>query len=118
MPQESAFEKSLAALSQFFVGDRTMLETLNRVAEMTQAALVDAEFVGITMMANGRVETAVFTDPDSPEIDQAQYATGEGPCLDAFRNGEIYRIESTSEDGPWPAFRSACLDHGILSTLS
>jgi GAF domain-containing protein len=118
MPQESAFERSLAALSLFFVGDRTEFETLNRITAMTQAALPDAEFVGITMMANGRVETAVFTDPESPEIDQAQYATGEGPCLESFRTGEVRRIESTLRDGPWPVFRASCRDHDILSTLS
>jgi hypothetical protein len=94
MSEESAFESSLSALSQFFVGDKTMVETLNRVAETTQVAVPAAEFVGITMMADGRVKTAVFTDPDAPEIDQAQYSTGEGPCLDSFRDGEMYRVES------------------------
>lgn len=34
-----AFESSLAALSQFFVGDRTMLETLTRVSEISVVAI-------------------------------------------------------------------------------
>src|SRR5687768_13778624 len=118
MSAEAAFDKSLSTLSQFFVGDWTVLETLDRVAEITTAAIPAAEFVGITMMANGRVQTAVFTDPQSPEIDQAQYDADAGPCLDSFRNGEIYRIDSTRRDDRWPAFSRSCREHNILSTLS
>lgn len=118
MSEESAFDQSLAALSQFFVGDRTMLETLQRVAEMTTQAVSGTDFIGITMMADNQVQTAVFTDPDAPEIDRAQYDTGEGPCLDAFRTGETRRIDSMYEESRWPVFREACLGHGILSTLS
>jgi len=74
--------------------------------------------VGITMMVEGRHRTAIFTDETAPEIDQAQYDSGHGPCLDAFRDQRVYRIDSTLEDGPWPEFRHACTDHGIRSTVS
>ena len=116
--QEQAFNDSLNALSKFFVGDKTMQQTLDRVAEVTTVALPRAEFVGITMMANGRPQTTVFTDVASPEIDQAQYDTGSGPCLDAFRTGDIHRIDSMHAERRWPEFRQACLEHGVLSTLS
>ena len=109
---------SLAALTQFVVGKTTMRETLDKVAAMCVASMPGTEFAGITMMGNGRPVTAVFTDPLSPEIDQAQYKTGKGPCLEAFRTGEVYQIDSTRDDPRWPAFNRACLDHGVGSTLS
>ena len=115
---EESFEKSLTTLSRFFVADRTVLETLDRVAELVTTALPVAEFVGITMMADGRVQTAVFTDPEAPEIDEAQYDVGAGPCLDAFRNGEVCRIDSTADEARWPAFTRSCREHNILSILS
>ena len=118
MPQEGAFNDSLSALSQFFVGDKTMQQTLDRVAGVTAVALPKAELVGITMMTNGRLQTAVFTDPASPEIDQAQYDSRSGPCLDAFRTGDIHRIDAMESERRWPEFREACLEHGVLSTLS
>ena len=77
-----------------------------------------ADLCGITMIVEGRQRTAVFTDPLAPEVDQAQYDTGEGPCLDAFDQQRVFRIESTAEDGPWPAFRRTAAEHGIGSTLS
>jgi len=118
MSEQGPLREGLAALSQYFVGGKSMTDTLTRVSEMTISAIPGATFVGMTMMVDGQPRTGVFTDPAAPEIDQAQYDTGEGPCLDAFREGEIKQIESMDDDGPWPAFRSACLDHGIHSTLS
>jgi GAF domain-containing protein len=115
---ESPLSESLSELSRFFVGDGTVEETLVRVAELTVDAIPAAGLVGLTLVVEGRNRTAVFTDPTSPEIDQAQYDAGEGPCLDAMRDAEIYGIDSTKEDGPWPAFRAAALAHGIHSTLS
>jgi GAF domain-containing protein len=118
MSEEMPLRDGLAALSQYFVGGKSMTDTLTRVSEMTVSAVPGVAFAGITMMVDGKPGTGVFTDPTAPEIDQAQYDTGEGPCLEAFRSGEITEVESTSEDGPWPAFRNACVEHGIHSTLS
>jgi GAF domain-containing protein len=114
----SPLDESLAALSRFFVGDGTLEQTLLRVSELTIEAIPAADLVGLTMIVEGRKRTAVFTDEMAPEIDQAQYDTGEGPCLDAFAQQMIFRVESTREDGPWPAFRKAAAAHGIGSTLS
>jgi GAF domain-containing protein len=102
----------------FFVGRATMSDTLLRVAELAQDAIPAAEFVGLTMLDKDKPTTAVFTDERSPEIDQAQYQSGHGPCLEAFRTGEIRMIRSTRHDTIWPDFSAACLANGILSTLS
>jgi GAF domain-containing protein len=115
---DSPLSESLAALSRFFVGDGTLEQTLLRVSELTVEAVPPAALVGITMVVEGRQRTAVFTDETAPEVDQAQYDSGDGPCLDAFEHQRVYRIDSTREDGPWAAFRRAAAEHGIGSTLS
>ncbi len=53
-----------------------------------------------------------------PDIDRAQYRTGEGPCVEAFRTGETYVIDSTREPGRWQELRDSAERHGVLSTLS
>jgi GAF domain-containing protein len=115
---DSPLADSLATLSRFFVGDGTLADTLTRVSELTVEAIPAAELVGITMPVEGRHRTAVFTDPTAPEVDQAQYDTGEGPCLEAFQDQRVTAIESTLEDGKWPEFRRTAAAHGIHSTLS
>jgi GAF domain-containing protein len=115
---DSPLSESLAVLSRFFVGDGTLEQTLRRVSELTCEALPAADLVGITMIVEGRQRTAVFTDEVAVEVDQAQYDTGEGPCLAAFDQRTAFTIDSTSENGRWPAFRRAAAQHGIGSTLS
>ena len=115
---EIAIRETIAALSQFFVGERTLGETLTRVSELACKCVGPADMAGITMLVEGRVRTAVFTDPKSPEIDSAQYATGTGPCLDAFRHRQVYRIDSTATDTNWPEFSATAARYGVTSTLS
>jgi GAF domain-containing protein len=117
MSEHRPLDAGFAELSQFFIGDHTMNDTVRRIAELAVAS-TNAAYAGVTMLVDGDVRTGVFTDPTAPQVDQAQYDTGEGPCLDAFRTGEIYRITSTADEGRWPAFRAACRDHGIASTAS
>jgi GAF domain-containing protein len=110
--------EGLAVLAQYFVGAGTLDETLGRVADLTVEAVAPADYVGLTLPVEGRRRTAVFTDRNAPEVDQAQYDSDEGPCLDALRDSQVHAIGSTGEDGPWPAFRRACAARGIRSTLS
>ena len=118
MSEQPALAESLAALTRFFVGDGTVAETLDRIAHLGAAAVPPADEVGITMLVDGKVRTAFFTDPEVVDIDRAQYVTGEGPCLQAFRDGVTYRIDATREDTTFRAFSASCVEHGILSTLS
>jgi GAF domain-containing protein len=109
--------EGLAALAQFFVGEGTLGDTLRRLSELACEAL-SADMAGITMVVDGQAATAVFTDPEAPEIDSEQYRTGRGPCLDAWRRQTIQRIEDTSMDTPWPEFAAMAASHGVRSTLS
>jgi GAF domain-containing protein len=70
------------------------------------------------MTVDARVGTYVFTHSEVADIDQAQYDTGDGPCVDAFRQGEAIVIGSTLESGPYPVFRAVAADHGMLSVAS
>jgi GAF domain-containing protein len=115
--EEEAIRESLRALTQFFVNDGTLGDTLLRVSEMA-CAITPAEYAGITLIVDGRPRTGVFTHPNAPEIDEAQYRSGEGPCVYAFREQQIFRIEDTKTETRWPEFAASALAHGIRSTLS
>ncbi len=119
MPANSeSLTNGIEARSRFFVGDATLHETLHQVSELACAAVGSADMVGITMLVDGRARTAVFTDDTAPQIDAAQYETGVGPCLDAFRHQAVYRIDDMDGDRQWPPFSEAAAAHGIRSSLS
>ncbi|HEY2263900.1 MAG TPA: GAF and ANTAR domain-containing protein [Streptosporangiaceae bacterium] len=112
--QDDAF----GALSQFFISDGTLGDTLLRVAQLACKAVGSADMAGLTLLVDGKPATGVFTDPEAPEIDATQYESGHGPCLDAFRHQQVYRIDSTAEDQRWPEFSRDAAAHGITATLS
>jgi GAF domain-containing protein len=118
MTDSDPIAESIAAMARFYVGDSTLVETLRCVTELTATAVPPAAYTGITMLVDGKPETSAFSDPEAPEIDQAQYDADTGPCLDAFRDGEVYGIPSTEDDERWPEFSRTALAHGIRSTLS
>jgi GAF domain-containing protein len=110
--------EGIAELSRLLVNEEGLNDTLQRVADLACWALEGADVAGVTMLRDGKPATTVFTDPTSPQVDSAQYETGVGPCLDAFRHQQVFRMESTEGDEHWPAFSQACVAHGIMSTMS
>ena len=118
MSDHEALGRSIDALSRFVVGQSSMSDTLQEVARLTVDAVEPADFAGITLNVDGRWTTGVFTNEESPEIDQAQYESGSGPCLEAFVGLEVVYVDSTDRDRRFPEFSRAAREHGIRSTLS
>ena len=97
-----------------------MGETLLQVSRITTDAVPAAEMAGITMLGDhGKPTTAVFTDPEAPAIDAAQYESGAGPCLDAWRERRVVRVnDMASASSQYPEFAKAAGSHRVESVLS
>lgn len=109
---------SLRAMPRFLEGDEDLGDALQRIADLAVEAIEPADLAGITLQDEDGSRTAAFTEPDAVEIDQAQYDTGTGPCLDAWRSNQVLRIDSTADDARWVQFSRVAYRHGVLSTLS
>ena len=51
-------------------------------------------------------------------MDAEQYATGEGPCVDAAMTGQASYAESLGDESRWPAFTPRAIRLGINAILS
>jgi GAF domain-containing protein len=111
---------ALKALSQFMIADKSIGDTLLEVTRITSDAMPNSEMAGISLLGqDGKPTTAVFTDDEAPAIDKGQYETGRGPCLDAWREKRVVRMDDLSEMGErYPEFMEAAKVHGVQSTLS
>jgi len=107
----------LDALSRFLVGSDSIGDVLLWIVNRS-CRNSPADMAGITLLVEGEVRTGVSTQPAAREIDEAQYVSGRGPCLDAFRYRRVGRIDATGEETPWPEFCRTAAAHGIGSTLS
>jgi hypothetical protein len=56
---------ALGALSQFFISDGTLGDTLLRVAQLACEAVGPADLAGLTLLVDGKPATGVFTDPEA-----------------------------------------------------
>jgi GAF domain-containing protein len=112
------FSDSITELSQLLVNEEAFEDTLQRVAELARRNIGGCDVAGVTLVREGTAETSVFTDTLSPEVDSAQYETGVGPCLDAYRHQKVFRIASTAADKRWGTFSQTAAAHGIGSTIS
>src|SRR5262245_45491806 len=95
MEEHDTLLSAVTALTNYFVGDASMLETLQRVSELARSAVRVSNQVGITLVIDGQPGTYVFTDDEISIVDRSQYETGDGPCLEAYDTGNIVVVPST-----------------------
>jgi GAF domain-containing protein len=108
----------VSELFNVLLPDTPMTDLLDRVTELAARTVGNCTFAGITVGQDGKMETPVFTDERSPRVDQVQYDADSGPCVDAFRTGEVEAIHDTATEERWRHFCDAALGEQIRSTLS
>ncbi|MBN6039495.1 GAF and ANTAR domain-containing protein [Amycolatopsis sp. 195334CR] len=110
-----------AKLTRLLMDADTTAGVLERVVEAAHRVVPGAELVSITLRSpDGRFHTPIETAPIALELDQVQYDTGEGPCLDAARpEGPAYAHSADlAKNSPWPRFGPAAARHGYHAVLS
>jgi GAF domain-containing protein len=99
--------------------EETFTETLQRIAALACAAIPGCTSGSVTLWRDdGHPYTVVSTSDLARDIDNAQYESMQGPCLDASRTGETYEITDMRTDGRWPTFAAVAVRRGALSSLS
>ena len=117
-PVAQLSDKAFLALGAYLAGDVPLNQTLDQLAHLACLAVQGCEMVGITLFDGETPITAIHTHADPPRIDEAQYASGRGPCLDAMRLGEVRCIDDTAADERWPEFSRAAVEVGVRATLA
>jgi len=107
-----------AALLNVHLPDTPLTDVLQRVVELATRSIDTCADASVTLAHKGRLRSPVATGERPLRIDEVQYTHGAGPCVQAFRTGEVHIIADTSADRRWPEFAAAALAEGIRSTLS
>jgi transcriptional regulator with GAF, ATPase, and Fis domain len=94
-------------------------ETLDAIVHAAVGTIPGAEEAGIITILGRREVRTVATTGDLPcDVDQAQYETGEGPCLTALYREKIVSVPDVVHDGRWPAFQARAAELDVASMLS
>lgn len=91
---------------------------LRLVTSLARVTVLGADGVSVTLERHGRMTTIADSDATVRRMDEHQYATGEGPCLDAAAEGRWLHSESLADEQRWPVFVPRALEEGIASIMS
>jgi GAF domain-containing protein len=109
---------SLVELASLLLAEETLETTLQRIVALAGNAIGGCDFASVTYLAETDPKTVVSTSAVAEEIDQAQYDSDSGPCLDASRRQQVVSVPSMAEGAGWTQFRGSALSHGVNSSLS
>jgi anti-anti-sigma regulatory factor len=91
---------------------------LDLVVELALARISDADGVSVSLRRHGVLSTVAASDQTIREMDANQYATSEGPCVEASIKGHWFHAESLDTETRWPAFTPRARALGIKAILS
>jgi GAF domain len=82
--------------------------------------LLEIDGAAISLLPQGTVWGTLGVSGElSRRVDELQFTFGEGPCVDAVRNGELVHADlSQPGESRWPAFTGAVLDLGVCSLIA
>lgn len=113
-----AARSAFAELSKIMLGDQPLGAALQRVAELAQRTIPEVDQVSVTLMRGGRPETVVFTGGLAVSLDERQYESGFGPCLDAAVTGQTIVVANDDPDSRYADFSRAAWKAGVTHTVS
>jgi ANTAR domain len=91
-------------------------DVLLRIANAAVSTIAGCRMASVTLCERSEYRTAASTDPAATAVDQAQYKSHEGPCLDAVDTPMVYA--QSFPDERWPTLASGPTESGVQSALS
>lgn len=111
--------EAFAALARTLAVEGSVQATLDRLVDLAVTTISGCDHAAITVVSGKTFETAASTDDIARQVDAIQYQSGEGPCLDAIRQHDVFSTEDLSQEQRWPNFaRRAAAETGAHSMLS
>jgi GAF domain-containing protein len=91
---------------------------LDKIVHLAAEVVTPAAVCGLTVCRDGQPFSAAVSNELAAQVDQVQYGTDEGPCLDALRGGVVVQVDDLSQEARWDAYRPRAVRHGVMSSLS
>ncbi|MEV6717605.1 GAF and ANTAR domain-containing protein [Lentzea sp. NPDC051208] len=108
-----------ARMSGLLLSRETVGTALQLVTSLAGEALPGSAGAGVSLLdEHGRRTTAAATDPVVEHLDGLQYDLGEGPCLTAWEERHVVRVDDITEDDRWPRWAATAKESAMRSALS
>jgi GAF domain-containing protein len=108
----------LTDLTDVLAEEEELGRVLQRSVDQLTSTVPGADMASVTVLRGDAGETVAASSKRVWEIDQDQYAAGEGPCLEAARSRQVVRTGVAEAVSRWPAFAGTARAAGVGSYLS
>jgi GAF domain-containing protein len=106
-------------MSGLLLSQETVNTALRLVTSLAVESIPGAIGAGVTLLDDqGRKATAAASDPLVERADGLQYELSEGPCLSAWVERVVFRVEDTALETRWPQWSRAAAALGMRAALS
>lgn len=92
--------------------------TLQAITHAAVDTIPGVQYAAMSLVQHRKIQTRAATDAVARRVDEVQYETGQGPCLDAISEQRTIRLSNLRSETRWPEFTERAAGLGVLSMLS
>jgi hypothetical protein len=116
-PPRGDLRAALVALAGMPDDAPALHDQLLRIAVLVVHRVAQVDYASVTAERFGVPTTVAMTGQVAQAVDEAQYAEGTGPCLEAL-DGQVLSVDDIASLVKWPYFRDVALGFGLRASLS
>jgi GAF domain-containing protein len=110
---------SFGEIARTLVAEEDAHATLRRIVRLAVDTVDACEHCGISIVEGRSIGSPAASDAIPAIVDKLQSETGEGPCIDAIKDHEVFQTGRLSHEARWPKFaHRASQESGVESILS
>src|SRR5580700_7616890 len=91
-------------IARILIAEADPQSTLERIVSLAVKTIDGCEHAGLSVIEGKRVTSPASSDEVPALVDRIQSETGEGPCVDAIKEHEVFQTGKLSEEQRWPNF--------------
>jgi GAF domain-containing protein len=109
---------AFAEIARALLAEGDVQHTLQKICDLAVETIDGCDHAGISFLKGKNVSTPAASDDVPRQVDVIQYEVGEGPCLDAIREHEVFETGDLGRERRWPHFATrAQRETGTTSML-
>jgi GAF domain-containing protein len=115
---DSVLASAYGQLLGLLVESPDMDAFLDKMVHLAAQVVTPAAGCGLTVRRDGQPFSAAVSNDLAAQVDEIQYGTDEGPCLDAMAGGTVVQVDDLSQEQRWDGYRPHAVAKGVVSSLS
>ena len=108
----------IGSLQNLLLSNTDMNTFLEGVAAVACGVVDPPASCGVAILVAGRPTSVATSDSRAAALDEAQFAYGAGPCLDAIASGAPVEVFDQAAEARWADYDARATEIGLRSSLS